>query len=88
MTNTDSNKNEMHISNKMVTTWVTIPAKRLLAEAELGNMTKEQQNTFFKQMQLAMGGIGFRQFCGDIESQGAGQMPRLPSISTARLARF
>ncbi len=64
----------MQVSDETAATQVANPAKRLLAEAGIGNMTEEQQNAFFKQMQLAMGGAAFRQPSGDIESQGTNRM--------------
>ncbi len=60
MTSTNSNDNKMHVSDKTAATRVANPAKRLLAEAGIGSMTKEQQHAFFEQMQLAMGGAGYK----------------------------
>ncbi len=59
MANTN-NDNETQVLEETAATRVANPAERLLAEAGINNMTKEQQNAFFEQMQLAMGGAGFR----------------------------
>ncbi len=60
MTITHSNNNKMQVFNKTAATWVANLAERLLVEAGISNMTKEQWNTFFKQMQLAIGGTSYR----------------------------
>mmetsp|Transcript_11620 Transcript_11620/g.23753 ORF Transcript_11620/g.23753 Transcript_11620/m.23753 type:complete len:109 (+) Transcript_11620:178-504(+) len=78
MVNTNNNKNKTQVSDETAGTRVANPAERLLAEAGIGNMTEEQRNAFFEQMQLAMGGAGFRRPSGDIESQGTNRMRPSP----------
>ncbi len=69
-TNTNSNENKMQVSDKTAAIWMANPAKRFLAEAGISSTTKKLWITFFEQMQLAMGGTGYKQPSGDIESQG------------------
>ncbi len=68
----------MQVLDKTAETWVGYPAKRLLTEAGVSNMTKEQILAFFEQMKLAMGGASYRQPSGDIESQGTNRYRQSP----------
>ncbi len=55
MTSTHRNDDKMQVLDETAVTQVAYPAERLLVEAGICYMTKEQQNAFFEQVQLAMG---------------------------------
>ncbi len=55
MVNTNNNNDyKTQVLEETAATRVANPAKRLIAEAGIGTMTKEQRNAFFEQMQHAI----------------------------------
>ncbi len=45
--------NDTQVSDKTTLTWVANLTEGFLTDAVIGNMTKEQSNSFFMQVQLA-----------------------------------